>query len=79
MPATKWGFKIITFDLRCWLCTILMKFYKKKFMEKIAGIKVTSTEDNTPCKGGLQGWCVWFSQQEDTKYDDLYIQMSPFW
>ena len=25
-----------------------------------------------------QGWCVWFSQQEDTKYDDLYIQMSPF-
>ena len=26
-----------------------------------------------------QGWCVWFSQQEDTKYDDLYIQMSPFW
>ena len=26
-----------------------------------------------------QGWCVWFSQQEDTKYDDLHIQMSPFW
>ena len=26
-----------------------------------------------------QGWSVWFSQQEDKKYDDLYIQMSPFW